>query len=470
MDLSRRCSPLNKPYYLGIDLGTSAVKAIARSPDGDTQKARQTYASQSPEGWTDAVKTLLSGLLPQLTGPVAAVAFCSQVGTYVIDGNQMLSWQSSAGKEELEEIRSRISCEEFIDAISMPHPELVSYPLPRLLYIQKHFGHDCQVLMPKELLIRELTGQTVTDLYSMRGIANLKTGQYAHSLLKKLDIRLALPPLKQPTDLAGFVSEAAQTAYGLPAGTPVYLGCNDFFAGLLGMGILDSGDAFDLSGTSEHVGFLSGQLTPQGFVSGPYFDGICTYGGTKASGSSCDLAIRNFGIEDLSLSILQTRKPPLFLPYLAGERAPIFDEEARGVYFGLDAGTDNAALAYATLEGVVFSLYHIADSMGLPTPNRLVCGGGSARNELMNRLRATLFGCKVVTVREQDTSALGACILAMAGSQAYPSLRHAVHGCVAYDNVFHPENAYRELLLKRFSVYRELYPNLRHSFHHFHSI
>ncbi len=159
-DLSRRCLPLTKPYYLGIDLGTSSVKATVYSCDGKSCKAKKSYASQTPDGWIAAVKELTRELSRKVSGLIAAVALSSQVGTYIINGKTVISWQSDAGTEELAYIKSRISQEDFIREISMPHPDLISYPLPRLLYIQKNFGPHCQVLMPKDLLIRELAGGT----------------------------------------------------------------------------------------------------------------------------------------------------------------------------------------------------------------------------------------------------------------------------------------------------------------------
>ena len=461
---------MNKPYYLGIDLGTSSVKGILNSRDGHTLKVKKSYCTQSPDAWKSALKEMLLELTKNCPGTIAAGALSAQVGTYLVNGCDVIGWQSQVGTEELAFLKSRFSADTFIREISMPHPDLHSYPLPRLLYIQKHYGTDCQVLQPKDYLIRELTGQTVTDLYSMRGIANLKTCQYAHSLLKALDIRISLPELKRPNELAGYVTETAAAEYGLPAGLPIYLGCNDFYAGLLGMGIFRQGDTFDLTGTSEHIGYISQTIQPDSFVSGGYFTGNCTYGGTKASGSSCQLAIRNFGIDALSIHTLLPQKPPIFLPYLSGERAPVFDEKARGVYFGIQTDTTNAMLSYATLEGVAFSLYHIAQCMNMPSPSRLICGGGAAQNTLLNTLKATLFGCPVVTVQENDTSALGACMLAMLGDGCFSSLQEAVDHCVTYGDEVQPEPAYRELLRKRFAVYQQLYPSLQKAFCHFYDI
>ena len=458
-------------FYLGIDLGTSAVKGILRSPSGLSIKAKRAYSSDGPPAWLDAVKDLvyeLNGELQKNYGSeIAALAISSQVGTYIIDGKETISWRSSIGKEELDYIKSKITDEEFISSIGMKHPSLISYPLPRLLYIQKHYSENAQVLMPKELLIRALTGETVTDVFSMRGIADPRSMRYADGIIKKLEIKTKLPPLKKPTDLAGYVTPKAAEVFGLKIGTPVYLGCNDFFAGLLGMGIYGVGDAFDLSGTSEHIGYISEDLNENGFVSGGYFTGNCTYGGTKSSGASCDLAIKSFGLDGIDPQDILPKKPPIFLPYLNGERAPIFDENARGVYFGLNDKTDTRDLAYATLEGVTFSLYDIATSMNAPKPTRLICGGGSARDPVMNLLRATLFDCETVSVCENDTSALGACILAMVGNGEYTDIPSAINSCVKYLPPVKPLPSIKEALVGRFEIYKTLYKDLKQSFESF---
>lgn len=460
-----------KEYYLGVDLGTSSIKGILRSVDGELVKAKVFYDENSVRGWKGALKTLISTLNSKIReGKIAAVAFSSQVGTYIVDGESVISWQSSVGREELEEIRKKIPQKRFIEEISMPHPDILSYPLPRLLYIQKRYGKGREVIQPKDFLLRELTDERVTDIYSSRGIVRLETGEYVEGIMRDLGIDCVLPTVKKTTDFVGFVTKRAEENYGLAEGTPVYSGCNDFYAGLLGMGVYKLGDAFDLSGTSEHVGWISDALQTDGFVSGGYFNGFCTYGGTKASGVSCDFAIKNFGIDDLSLEEELRRKPPVFLPYLSGERAPIYDENARGVYFGLDCETTKRQMAYATLEGVTFSLYDIAERMGMPRPRRLICGGGSAKNELMASIKAELFGCEAVQVKENDTSALGAVMLAMLGNGTFADVAAAVDACVTYERSVQASGKYREKLLKRFAIYRELYDDLKDTFKRFNQI
>ena len=454
-------------YYLGLDLGTSSVKGILRSADGDSIKGKASYSDKTVVGWKSAIGEMLSDMTAELElrgGKIGAIALSSQVGTYVVNGETVIGWQSAAGRDELAEIKSKISQAEFIQDIGMPHPDIISYPLPRLLHIQRTYPNAREVLMPKELLIRELTGETVTDFFSMRGIVHPRTGRYAEGLMERLGITLRLPPVKAPTDRAGYVTERAAKQYGLPAGIPVYLGCNDFFAGLLGMGVYETNTAFDLSGTSEHVGFISEELMPSGVVSGGYFNGFCTYGGTKSSGVSCAFAMKQFGLDGLDLKTMLSSGPPVFLPYLNGERAPIFDENARGVYFGLREGTEKSHLAYATLEGVCFSLLDIAKSLDMPKPDRLICGGGSAVDPLMNALRAELFGCDVLCVTENDTSALGAVMLAMVGDGVYADVPSAIANCVRYHAPIKPCGSYQAQLLHRFEIYRKLYRDLKETF------
>jgi len=460
----------NTEFYLGIDIGTSSVKGVARSKTGESFTCRRAYSSNAPKGWKEAIRALLDDINSLCEGRIAAIGFSSQVGTYIVDGKNIIPWYSSVGREELNFLKSIIGQEEFEAEISMQHPELVSYPLPRLMYIQKNYGEECEILMPKELIIRELTGRTVTDVFSMRGIANLESGRYAQALIKKAGINQKLPKIKLPTDIAGYVTEEAAKKYGLKSETPVYVGCNDFFSGLIGMGIYGIGDSFDLSGTSEHVGYIGKDINRCGFVSGRYFVDNCTYGGTKSSGLCCDFAINNFGISDIDFDKAISSNPPIFLPYLNGERSPVFDDDARGVFFGISKESDKRALAYSVLEGVVFSLYDIACSMNMPKPKRLIVGGGSAKNELMNKIRASLFLCEVAGVYENESSALGACMLAMVGSGAYRDIGEAIRDNVKYTDIVKPDEKYSEILKARFCVYKELYGNLKSTFKKFNNL
>ena len=453
-------------YYLGIDLGTSGVKVMAASPEGTIHKEMAPYREAAPWGWLEAMETALGRLWQKLSPTqVAAVSLSSQVGTYLTDDGEVIGWQSAAGAQELSEIKSQVTQAAFLSEIGMAHPDLISYPLPRLLYVKRHHPNAKRVCMPKEFLMETLTGESITDPFSYRGLCHPSTRRYSAALLDRFGIDLSLPPVADPTDLGGRITPAAALRFGIPEGTPVYPGCNDFFAGLLGMGVLSPGTVFELSGTSEHFGAITSAPVPESFVSGLYFEGCATYGGTKSSGSSINYAIREFDIGEVTTR-LAFEKAPIFLPYLAGERAPIFDETARGVFFGISPETRQSHMAYAVMEGVVFSLYHIAARLGLSCGRvpAILVGGGAAMDLRMNKMKASLWNTPVIRARETDSSALGACILAMAGHGVFPTLGDAVSALVAYDDPVEPDPALGERLRARFEIYQDLYPSLKGNF------
>lgn len=450
--------------YLGIDLGTSSIKLLLKEVNGKTVTVKKKYESPAPIGWLDALKSALWELKSQVdTAEISAIGLSSQVGSYLTDTGEVLSWNDNIGKEELCEIKRKFSRETFLSELDMDHPDLISYPLPRLLYIKRHFPNCKKVIMPKELIAGELTDKISSDVFSWRGLAHTKNGKYSQKLLDSLGIDFELPPLFNPTDKIGCVTEFAAQKYGLKEGTPVFAGCNDFFAGLLGMGVLENGSFFELSGTSEHIGSISDSISKSSLISGRFFENFVTYGGTKASGVSCSFAMDNFGLNGVTASEVLS-SPPIFLPYLTGERAPIYDENARGVFFGINGKTDSKALAYSVLEGVVFSLFDIAQNLDTNGSTRLITGGGSAQDSVMAKLKAELWGVEIAVCEENDTSALGAAMLAMVGNGEYASLSDAIEKTVCYKTIAKPSGEYKEILLKRFEIYKNLYKNLKQSF------
>jgi xylulokinase len=459
---------INMNYYLGIDLGTSSVKAILVSRDGCViRKERCPYSEVSLSGWDAALKQVLNKTLENINREqLSGIAFSSQVGTYITDSGDIVGWWESAGREELKELKLRFSDSEFLREISMIHPDIVSYPLPRYMYIKKHFSPVCRVMMPKEYFIERLSDNYVSDCYSYRGLYNFDKKRLSSEMLSLLEVDFKLPDIKDPCDVAGFVTDKAAAEYGLPRGCPLYLGMNDFYSGLFGMGVLEVGDAFDISGTSEHIGYISSGLVSSHGVSGRYFNGCATYGVTKSSGASIDFAIKNFSACELSAEVDESSTAPVFLPYLNGERAPIYDENAKGVFFGISAGADKKTLGYSVLEGVAFSLYDIANSINMPSGGRLIVGGGAANNPLLARLKAELLLKDVFVCSEPDASALGAAMCAMVGDKVFPDKKAAV-GIVKYKKIASPTGVGVDRLLSRFETYRSVYSALKQEFANF---
>ena len=154
-------------------------------------------------------------------------------------------------------------------------------------------------------------------------------------------------------------------------------------------------------------------------------------------------------------------QPPIFLPYLNGERAPIWDADARGVYFGINEGCNEELLAYAALEGVVFSLYHIYESMGKPKAEAMKISGGAAVFPILNRLKSEMFNIPAEILAENDTSALGAAMIAALGAGWYPDVETLAKDVCKMKEIVWPTGQYKEWLEKRYTIYKELYPAVK---------
>lgn len=448
---------------LGLDLGTSAVKVLGQI-GGKRVRIREPYAEKNPAGWWQAICRALRSVD---TAEVTAIGLSSQVGTYIVDGREVIPWDGSEGKEETENLLASFSRDCFLKEISMPHPRIVSYPIPRIRYIRNRFPMVSEIAMPKDWLCRKLTGNFVSDTDSWRGLANRETGAYSPFFIRYLGAEnIRLPLLLPPCSLAGYVTERAAEVTGLKPETPVFVGCNDFYSGLLGMGICEEGRLFDVTGTSEHLGSLCRSIPEEddGMVCSGYFFENVRYGVTASGGCSLEFGMKLHDLNDSALLACLDRKPPVFLPYLHGERAPVWDPDARGVFFGLSGETGKEEMAYAVLEGVAFSLRHMYEALGKPPAEGIIASGGASANATLNRLKASLLSAPLAVCREADTSALGAILTAAVGQGRYPDPAAAIRDNVGWGESVLPEAALRQKLMKRYAVYKELYPQLKPSF------
>ena len=445
---------------LGIDLGTSSVKILQKFQDGTIVKSRSSYESITPEGWWKAICQALAEL--DLTN-VAAISLSSQGGTYIINEEDVISWHSNIGMTEVKEIREGYDPELFLREISMVHPNIVSYPIPRVKYIKEHYEQLHSVCQPKDFICEKLTGNRVTDQYSWRGLANLENGAYSSFFLKELGIEEEkLPKMMDYTALAGETKEIALPGKTLPSGIPVYVGLNDYYASLLGMGMQKSGELFDISGTSEHLGQIEEEINAStSLVSGPYLKNYAHYGVTASSGASIKFGLRLCEAQEIDLKDMMQGQPPIFLPYLNGERAPIWDTDARGMFFGISENCTSKELAYAAFEGVIFSLYHIYETMGKLPADRMKISGGAAVFPILNQLKAEMFGIPAAVLEENDTSALGAAMIAAVGAGWYPDFETAIEDCCKIKEMIEPTGEYKEWLEQRFAIYKELYPAVK---------
>jgi xylulokinase len=374
--------------------------------------------------------------------------------------------------------------------LGMRMPVAANWPGPRMAWLRRVRMADLQrsrwIFQPRDYLLWRLTAQAATDPLSSRGAVHLPSGIPAANLFRLTGIRLELwPPVLQPTTGVGGMTPAAAAATGLRAGTPVVLGCNDLSAALLGSGVVRAGQGFVLTGTSEHTGMLAA-----GPISGTATlmdvpiaaDLRQVYGATASAGPALAWAARLLcGQRDeaapgpaevrrlLRLAAAEPpRNPrPVVLPYLQGERAPLWDPAARGAWVGLTTADGPAALARAVLESIAFSsrhvLEHVEEAAGTPAELRLA--GGLAAEPFWAALRATVLGRPLQVVREAEAGCLGAAILAAVGTGEYRNLVEAVERMTQPPITVTPVADEAKVLDELYALYRELYPALRAIMH-----
>jgi xylulokinase len=288
------------------------------------------------------------------------------------------------------------------------------------------------------------------------------------------------PPYSACGTVAGAVSEDAAARTGLPAGLPVIAGTNDSIMGLIGCGATARGRGSALGGTSG--GFaVAWDETPGAWrpPPGTYPEppGLQYFGAaTAATGRILDwcLAATAGPLPDKGERDWEAEAalvPPgcaglILLPYLAGERAPFRDPAARGLYFGLSLHHGAAHLVRAALEGVAYAVRHVMESTierGAQVYDVRVFGG-QARSALWNRIKADVTNRPVLVPAITEAGALGAAIVAAAGSGASPSIWEGAERMVRIVSRIDPDPRAAEVYDAAFAIYRELYPRLRDLF------
>ena len=459
--------------FAGIDLGTSAVKLLITDLQGNGGTYYGEYRENSPEGFWMAVEAAFGRAGARLDlKQVEAVGLSSQSCSYILyDGNSrspFYGWDYPQGGEMVEKAQGLCTQEEFLRYLSMPCPRMHSYPIPRILWFQdarkEEWKRMRKLLQPKDYICYRLTGAWTSDPYLWRGLANVKRGAFETELLKRLQLpEEQLPSLIDPAGVAGHITPDAASRLGLREGTPVYAGLNDYFASLIGMGITGPGQNYDITGTSEHLGTITEELyiSPR-LISSPYVNGNVLYGVTSGSGRSLAWSFRTFDIrQELKAEEYLKGNPPIYLPYLEGERAPVWNPNASGTFYGIHSRHTAEDLAYAVYEGVVFSLYHIRSHMNAWGTGALRTSGGASVNRQLNRMKASMLDTPVETVEEKNTSALGAVFCAAVGSGRYGSYKQAAQEQIRILDYVEPERDLHKQLKSRYGIYLELIERLQ---------
>lgn len=476
-----------RDLVLGLDLGTTSLKAGAFDEAGGrawsfaapvtTHRGPDGRAEQDPAEWLALLAAALGDLEAEgLAGRVAALGLTSQVNTHVLldGGGRALApailWQDTRAAPDATRLDATIAEAERLAWWGAPMGVDASHALARMAWAARERPEAwaaCRTLcLPKDLLARVLTGNLATDPLSNIGLAGAD-GLYPPALLARVPgAAERLPPLRSMTAVAG----EASLAPGLPS-VPVAVGVMDAWASFLGVGMRGDGDAAWLSGTSEVLGMASraGPGAP-GILVFPDAEGLRVHAGPTQSGGdalawACNLlGLSPEGMEAEVVAAGPATRAPLFLPHLAGERAPLWDPTARGAFLGLEAGMGRAALARAVYEGVALSARLALEAVEASAGRRaemLLCGGGGFRSDLWAQIRADAVGRPLHRLRVPDAGVVGAAALGAVAAGLRPDLATALASLAVHDRVFEPAPEGMQRMDDLFALFRPAWAALR---------
>ena len=499
-------------YLIGIDLGTSGTKTVLFDEKGTAvasasveypmYQPQNGWAEQDPGHWWNACVTTLQEVVTASginSGDIAGIGLSGQMhGLVLLDKNgevlrNSIIWCDGRTTAECAEITETIGAKRLIEITA--NPALTGFTAGKILWVRKNepqlYAKCRHILLPKDYLRYKLCGVFATEVSDASGmnLLDVPKRQWSAEVLQKLNIDPALlPTMHESCEVTGHITKEVAALTGLIAGTPVVGGAGDNAAAAVGTGVVQAGRAFTTIGTSGVIFAHADEVTidPQGrvhtfcsAVPGAWTVMSCTL----SAGGSLQWFRNNFCMAEMQAAIglgkdpyflmdQQAARVPiganrlLFLPYLMGERSPLLDPDARGVFFGLSGMHTRQDMLRAVMEGVIYSLRDCLDvlrEMGVPFGQMLATGGGGT-SPLWRQMMADLYGCPVVTVDNKEGPALGAAILAGVGTGIYASVPTACQKLLCPNPAQLPIDENTAAYQPYFALYKEVYAQLKRPF------
>jgi xylulokinase len=496
-------------YLLGIDIGTSSIKAVlvdaesariqgSARAEHPIQHPRPGYAEQNPDDWWQATVSAVRGALrAALVDPAAirGIGLCGQMhGTVCLDETARpvrpaIIWADGRSQAEIAALLAQAAPDQL--ARWAPGPPATGFMALSLMWLARHeprtLDRTYTVLLPKDYVRLILTGERGTEPSDAAStwLFDVRSGEWSGELIALCGLdRRYLPPLAGSADVVGALHREAGEALGLPPGIPVVAGCADQPAQALGHGVLDPGVTLVTTGSGGQVFSPLASPKPDPLLRFHVFNHAApgrwyALAAILSAGLSLrwlrdllGLAERGDAYEHLSR--LAGEVPPgaeglLFLPYLAGERTPLMDPEASGVFLGLRLHHEAGHLARAVMEGVAFALASCLSLVREPGDDeqerQVVASGGGASSPVWRQIQADVFNTPLRIARGSDHAPLGAALLAGVGSGAYGSLAEGCARLPPAALVIQPDPAAAAFYRSRHRLFQDVYQHLREDMH-----
>lgn len=477
--------------YVGIDLGTSAVKLLLMDGEGKIQKIvsreyplyfpHPGWSEQKPEDWYEQVMDGMKELIAEADkSKVAGISFGGQMhGLVILDKEDQvirpaILWNDGRTYEECDYLNNVIGKEKLSEYTA--NISFTGFTAPKILWVKnkepENFKKIVKIMLPKDYIAYKLTGVNCTDVSDASGmlLMDVKNRRWSKEMCEICGIsEEMLPKLYESYECVGTVKPEIARELGIPETVKVAAGAGDNAAAAVGTGTVGDGMCNISLGTSGTI-FISSEKfgvdKNNALHAFAHADGHYHLMGCMLSAASCNkwwmdeiIGTSDYGAEQKKIGVLGENHV-YFLPYLMGERSPHNNPNARGTFIGMTMDTTRADMTQAVLEGVAFALrdsFEVAKSLGIKIERTKICGGG-AKSPLWKKMIANILNLKVDVIESEEGPALGGAMLAAVACGEYKDVEEAAAKIVRIVDTVEPEEELVKKYDERYQQFRQIYP------------
>lgn len=483
--------------YIGIDLGTSAVKLLLMDADGTVKNIvsreyplyfpKPGWSEQKPEDWYQETMAGLKELLQGSdTKQVAGISFGGQMhGLVILDEKDevirpAILWNDGRTTEEcdyLNQVIGKDKLSEYTANISF-----TGFTAPKILWVKKnepeHFARIKKIMLPKDYIAYKLTGMHCTDVSDASGmlLLDVKKRCWSKEMCQICGItEEMLPELYESYECVGTIKPEIAKELSLPDTVKVAAGAGDNAAAAVATGTVGDGKCNISLGTSGTIFISSAKF---GVDKNNALHAFCDANGAyhlmgcMLSAASCNkwwmdeiIRTKDYAAEQKNITKLGENHV-YYLPYLMGERSPYNDPDARATFIGMTMDTTREDMTQAVLEGVAFALrdsFEVARSLGLTIRRTKICGGG-AKSPLWKKIIANVLNVSVDVLETEEGPSLGGAMLAAVACGEYASVEQAAAKIVKVVDTVEPDPELAAKYEARYQQFKQIYPACKELF------
>lgn len=483
-------------YYIGVDLGTSAVKLLLMEADGSIKNIvskeyplsfpNPGWSEQSPDDWWNAVVAGIKELTDGFdASKVAGISFGGQMHGLVIldqDDNVIrpaILWNDGRTTKETNYLNDVIGKDKLSQYTA--NIAFAGFTAPKILWVKENepenFAKIAKIMLPKDYIAYKMTGVHSCDYSDASGmlLMDVKNKCWSKEMMEICSVKEEqLPKLFESYEITGALTDVAAAELGLTTACKIAAGAGDNAAAAVGTGTVGDGGCNISLGTSGTIFISSKEFGVDKFNalhSFAHADGNYHLMGCMLSAASCNkwwmddiIGTKDYPAEQKPITDDKLGENNVYyLPYLMGERSPHNNPDARALFIGMSMDSTRADMTQAVLEGVAFAIrdsFEVAKDLGINITETKICGGG-AKSPLWRKIIANVLGIKVNIIESEEGPGLGGAMLAAVACGEYASVEEAAAKIVKVIDCVEPDAALTAKYDAKYAKFKEIYPTVK---------